>query len=61
MFAVHVSPTHRRVSTLSGIAVGIRQVTSSDLIEALAGVWDHAGCGNKFNLLGTISFLPLAF
>jgi hypothetical protein len=42
------------------MAVGIRQATSSDVIDALAGVWDHAGCGNKFNLLETISFLPLA-
>jgi hypothetical protein len=43
------------------MAVGIRQTTASDLRDALAGVWDHAGCGNKFNLLETISFLPLAF
>ena len=46
---------------LGALAVGIRQATSSDLIDALAGVWDHAGCGNKFNLLDTISYLPLAF
>ena len=61
MFAIHVSPTHRRVSTLRGVAVGIRQAISSELVDVLVGVWDHAGCGSKFNLLGTIPFLPLAF
>jgi hypothetical protein len=30
-------------------------------MDTLVGIWGHAGCGNKINLLDTISFLPLAF
>jgi hypothetical protein len=54
-------PSNAELGHHGALAVGIWQATSSDLLDALAGVWDYAGCGSKFNLLDTIFYRLLAF